>query len=114
MVGSGQFFVARVSHLWFGFEFGKFTLTTSNFSIFFTSGQKNLFELGRKVPGSKAGWPLIYCGSKVSSVWAGQGPSLILIFSGRQKSARPISARPAAPRLRERKSIEAEIFSVEK
>jgi len=35
-VGSGQFFVARVgsgrvSHLWFGLEFGKFPLKTSNF-----------------------------------------------------------------------------------
>jgi len=44
-VGSGQFFVARVgsgrvSHLWFGLEYGKFQLKTSNFSIFFPSGQK--------------------------------------------------------------------------
>jgi len=40
----------------------------SNFSIFFLSGQKkNLFGSGQKVPGSKAGRPLIYCGSKVSS-----------------------------------------------
>jgi len=60
----------RVSHLWFGFEFGKFPLKMSNFSIFFPSGQKNLFGLGTKVPGSKAGRPLIYCGSKVSSGWA--------------------------------------------
>jgi len=34
---------------------------------FFPSGQKNLFGLGHKVPGLKAGQPLIYCGSKVSS-----------------------------------------------
>jgi len=40
----GQIFVARVgpgqvlvSHLWFGFEFGKFPLNMSNFSIFFPS-----------------------------------------------------------------------------
>jgi len=39
----------------------------SNLSIFFTLGQKNLFESGRKVPGSRAGQPLIYCWSKVSS-----------------------------------------------
>jgi len=51
-LGSG-----RVSHLWFGF--GKFPLKTSNFSIYFSSGQK--------VPGSKAGWSLIYCRSKGSS-----------------------------------------------
>jgi len=59
-VRSCQFFVARVgsgrvSHLWFGFEFGKFPLKMSN--------------SGRKVPGSEAGRPLIYCGSKVSSGW---------------------------------------------
>jgi len=46
-VGSGQFFVARVrsgrlSHLWFGLEFGKFPLKMSNFSIFFPSGQKKI------------------------------------------------------------------------
>jgi len=39
----------------------------SNFSIFCPLGQKNLFGSGRKVPGSEAGQPLIYCGSKVSS-----------------------------------------------
>jgi len=45
------------SHLWF--EFRKFPLQVSNFSIFSPSGQK--------VPGTKKGWPLIYCGSKVCS-----------------------------------------------
>jgi len=72
LVGSGQFFVARVgsgqvSHLWFGFEFGKFPLKMSNFSIFCPSGQKNLFGSGQKVPGLEAGRPLIYCRSKVIS-----------------------------------------------
>jgi len=77
VMGLGQKFLTRVgsifcdsdwvSHLWFVFEFGKFPLKTSNFSIFFPSGQKNLFGSGQKVPGSKLGWPLIYCGSKVSS-----------------------------------------------
>jgi len=87
VMGPSQFFVARVgsdrvSHLWFGFEFGKFPLKISNFSIFFLSGQKNIFGSGRKVPGSKAGQPLIYCESKVSSgrVGSGQGPSLIGSF----------------------------------
>jgi len=73
-VGSGQFFVARVgpvrvSHLLFGFEFGKFPIKMSNFSIFFPSDQKkqkNIFGSGQKVPGSKASRPLICCGSKVS------------------------------------------------
>jgi len=57
----------RVRHLWFGLEFGKFPLNMSNFSIFFPLGQKNCFGSGRKVPGSKPGRLLIYCGSKVSS-----------------------------------------------
>jgi len=57
-----------VSHYWFGVDFGKFLLKMANFSISFPLGQKNLFGSGQKVPGSKAGEPLIYCGSKVSSV----------------------------------------------
>jgi len=64
--GSKIFDPGRVSHLWFGLEFGKFPLKMSNFSIFFLRVKKNLFGSGQKVPGSKAGWPLIYCGSKVS------------------------------------------------
>jgi len=35
-----------VSHSWFGLEFGKFPLKTSNFSIFFPSGQKKLLRVG--------------------------------------------------------------------
>jgi len=56
----------RVSHLWFGFDFGKFPLKMSNFSIF-------SLRVGSKVPGSKAGRPLIYCRSEVC---LGQGTSL--------------------------------------
>jgi len=69
----------QVSHLWFGFEFGKFPLKMSNFQFFSLRVKKNLFGLGQKVPGSKMGWPLIYCGSKVCSagVGSGQVPSLI-------------------------------------
>jgi len=81
LTGLGQFFVSRVgsglvSHLWFGFGYGKFPLKISNFSPL---DQKNLFGSDQKVPGSKAGWPLIYCGSKVclGRVGLGQGPSLI-------------------------------------
>jgi len=63
-------------------EFGKFPLKMSNFSIFFPSDQKNRFGSGRKVPGSKPGRPLIYCGSKVSSGRVGSGPiSNVYIFS---------------------------------
>jgi len=68
----GQFFEGRfgsgwVSHPWFGFGLGKFTLTTLNFSIFYLRVKKYLFGSGQKVPGSKAGRLLIYFGSKVSS-----------------------------------------------
>jgi len=65
--------IGQVSHFWFGFEFGKFPLKMSNF---FPSDQKNLFGLGQKVLGSKAGWLLIYCGSKVSLGRVRSGPSL--------------------------------------
>jgi len=61
--------LGRVSHLWFGVDFGKFPLKMSNFSIFFPSDQ-NKSLLVR----SKAGWPLIYCGSKVSSGRVGSEP----------------------------------------
>jgi len=63
-VGSGW-----VSHLRFVFEFRKFPLKMSNFSIFFPLGQKKLLRVG-KYPG----WPLIYWGSKVSSGRVGPGP----------------------------------------
>jgi len=48
-VGSGQFFVALVSHSWFGFEFGKFPLKMSNFSIFFSSGRVGKYPGQRRV-----------------------------------------------------------------
>jgi len=72
-MGPGQFFVAWVgsgwvSHLWFGFGSGKFpNMKIPNLSIFFPSDQKNLIRSGQKVPGSKMGRPVIYCGSKVCS-----------------------------------------------
>jgi len=72
--GSGQFLVSRFSHLWFEFGFGKISLKMSNFSIFSLQVKKNLLGSGQKVPRSRAGQPLIYCGSKVCS---GQGPSLL-------------------------------------
>jgi len=59
--GSGQ------PYLWFGV--GKFPLKIPNFSIFFPSDQKNHIGLGQKVPGSKTGQPLTYCGPKVCSGW---------------------------------------------
>jgi len=84
-VGSGQFFVARVglgrvSHLWFGLEFGKFPLKTSNFSIFFPWGQKKLPRVGSESTRVKAGSAsyLLRVKSKLGSgrVGSGQGPSL--------------------------------------
>jgi len=49
-----------------------------NLKFFSLRVKKNLFGSGQKVPGSKAGRPLIYCRSKVCSgrVGSGQGPSL--------------------------------------
>jgi len=70
--GSKFFDLGRVSHLWFGF--GKFALKIPNVSIFFPLGQKNLFRSGQKVPMSKTGQPLFYCGSKVCSGLVGSGP----------------------------------------
>jgi len=76
VMGLSQNFLTRVgsgwvSHLWYGFEFVKFPL---KMSIFSHQVKKNLFGSGRKVPGSMAGWPLIYCGSKVSLGRVGSGP----------------------------------------
>jgi len=65
----------RVSHLWFGFEFGKFPLKMSNFSIFFTSGQKKSLRDGSertRVEGRSASY-LLRVKSKLGS---GKGPSL--------------------------------------
>jgi len=44
-----------------------FGLGLKIFQFFFSPGQKNLIRLGQKVPGSKTGQLLIYCGSKVCS-----------------------------------------------
>jgi len=48
-MGQGQIFVARmgfgqVSHLWFGFGFGKFSLKITKFSIFCPSGHKKILS----------------------------------------------------------------------
>jgi len=67
--GLGQPGSGWVSHLWFGFGFGKFPLKTSNFSIFSLWVKKNLLGSGQKVPGSRAGWLLF-------TAWVGSGPSL--------------------------------------
>jgi len=69
-IGSSQIFVGRVSHLWFGFEFGKFPLKTSNFQFF---SQKSLF------------------GSKSTQVDGGSTSYLLqvgLLFTAGQKQVR--------------------------
>jgi len=55
----------HVSHLWF--RLGKFPLKIPNFSIFSLQAKKLLCL------GSKTGWPLIYCGSKVCLGYVGSG-----------------------------------------
>jgi len=79
-MGLGQKFLTRVrsgrvNFLWLG-SGQPFTVWVWNwkispknvkfFNFFPLSQKKNLFGLGRKVPGLKVGRPLIYCGSKVS------------------------------------------------
>jgi len=73
--GSKFFDPCRVSHLWFGLEFGKFPLKMSNFSIFFPSGQKKLLRVGSESTRVKAGLAsyLLRVKSKLGS---SQGPSL--------------------------------------
>jgi len=67
--GSGQ-----VSHLRFGFEFGKFPLKMSNFSIFFPLGQKKSLRVGKyRVEGGSATY-LQWVKSKFGSC---KGPSLL-------------------------------------
>jgi len=76
VMGLGQKFLTRVrSDIYgLGLNFENFPLKCQIFQFFSLRVKKNCFRLGRKVPGSKLGRPLIYCGSKVSS---GQGPSLV-------------------------------------
>jgi len=77
--------LGRVSHLWFLLGGWKFPQKMSNFSIFSLQVKKNLFGLGQKVPGSKAGWPLIYCGSKVNSGQVRAHLYRTIIFLNRKK-----------------------------
>jgi len=74
--GSKIFDLGRISHLWFGLEFGKFSLKMSNFSIFFPLDQKKLLRVGPESTQVKAGLAsyLLRVKSKLGS---GQGPSLI-------------------------------------
>jgi len=59
--GSGWVSLGQPSMIWAWFW--KISLNNVKIFNFYPLGQKNIFELGQKVPGSKAGRPLIYCGS---------------------------------------------------
>jgi len=64
----GQFLVARVESAIYGLGWiWKISPKNAKLFNFFPLYKKNLFGLGQKVPGLKAGWPLIYCRSKVCS-----------------------------------------------
>jgi len=71
--GSGTKILIPVGSAIYGLGLKNFPLN-AKFFVFSPSDQKNFFGSGQKVPGSKAGQPLIYCQSKVSSGRARSGP----------------------------------------
>jgi len=69
-VGLGQFFMARVGSAIYGLGLNleNFPLKYQIFQFFSLQAKKNLFGLGQKVPGSKAGQPyLLQVKSKLGS-----------------------------------------------
>jgi len=75
--GSKKFDLGWVSHLWFGYGFGKFPLKMSNFSIFLPFGsKKNVIGSGWKVPRVRAR-SAFYLLQVKSMFGSGQGPSLL-------------------------------------
>jgi len=71
----GRVGLGRVSHLWFGFEFEKFALKTSNFSIFCPLGQKKSFRAGSEST-RDGGGSASYLLRVKHKLGSGQGPSL--------------------------------------
>jgi len=69
--------LGRISHLWFGFGFGKYPLKISNSAIFSLRVKK--ISSGQKVTGSRMGQLLIYCVSKLYLGRFGSGPISINI-----------------------------------
>jgi len=81
LVGSGQFICGsgRVSHLWFGFEFGKFPLKMSNFSIFSLQIKKISSGQVGKYPGQRRVGLLLTAGQKKARVGSGRISSFDII-----------------------------------
>jgi len=73
----------RVSHFWFRFEFGKFPLKTSNFSIFSLWVKKISSGCIREYPGQR--WVSLLFTTGQSKLGSGQGPSLIITLYLQQK-----------------------------
>jgi len=75
VMGQGQVGVGSAIMVWVWIS--KISPKNVNFfQIFSLRVKKNCFGSGQKVPGSKPGWPLIYCGvkSKLGSGRVGSGP----------------------------------------
>jgi len=75
-----------VSHLWFGFRFGKFPLKVSNFSVFSPRVKKKYLRVVSKSTRVKGGKGLLFtAGQKYALVGLSQGPSLLLAQSLKTK-----------------------------
>jgi len=55
------------------FRYGKSHPKILNISVFFYLWVKNIIGSSQKIPGSKTGWPYIYCGAEVCSGRVGPG-----------------------------------------
>jgi len=66
----------RVSHLWFGLEFGKFPIKMSIFQFFSLRVKKKLLRVGSESTRVKAG-SASYLLRVKSKLGSGQGPSLV-------------------------------------
>jgi len=80
---SGHFFLfwsSRISQLW---VWKISPLKYQILQFFPLRNKKNLIELGQKIPRSKMGRPLIYCGSKVC---LSQCPSLVVTMCNKYKA----------------------------
>jgi len=91
VMGPGQPGSGWVSHLWFGFEFGKFPLKTSNFSIFPFGSKKSLWVGSNMGVGGSASYLL----QVKSLLGSDQGPSFVwCMCSSHLKLLEDVSHRP--------------------